>query len=656
MKKFFSLLSFCVMVVLLQVSFIFGEDGSLSAIIKLQKGIEDVTFTDVLGKQKKLSEVKGASATIVVFLNFQCPISNKIVPELVEIADQYKNKKVKVIGVCCDVESPQELEKHIAEFKITFPVFYDPQHILSTKFLADFTPQAYLIDSAMTLRYVGGINDQYEDRATKNLVVKNHFLKTALNSVLANKDFIPTYTQPVGCPLDRVKKIVVENNEATYYRDVLPILQNHCQVCHRKGEVAPFPLVTYDDASLWAELIRDNVAGGIMPPWKPTAASIPLLHDARLPKKEIETINNWYEKGLAKGNEKDAPAPIKFKPTNAWDGDTPPDLIIEVPETFHLAAKGDDHYRTMVMPFNNKEPLYIRKSQFIPGNPRIVHHALYFYDGSGIVLDAQNRMETRKPPENGADADWGFGYNSGMGLGFIPNPNNIKRNKDNPGSSFGGWVPAIDPLEAPKGTAWIIPPDSNIFFQIHYHRTGKQETDRSKIGIWLNKQPPTKFLGSSLVDTKFTIIPAGSKKFKSTGTKEVMVDSYCYTISPHAHMTAEEMRLWYTLPGKSEKILLLEIKNWDFNWQQRYYPEKQIFMPKGTIISTEWIYNNSNSNNSNPFHPPKPLFLGESTLDEMGFSIVGLVIDKPSFAPKDLFTYFERLLKAEALKKLLGGN
>ncbi|MEI6687367.1 MAG: redoxin domain-containing protein, partial [Planctomycetota bacterium] len=118
-----------------------ASNQTLSALIKLNKKIENITFVSISGEKKTLEELRGGNATIVVFLNFQCPISNKQTPELIEIAEKYKTKKVNIIGVCCDVESPKELANHIQEFKINFPVFYDPEHFVSTQFLADITPQ-----------------------------------------------------------------------------------------------------------------------------------------------------------------------------------------------------------------------------------------------------------------------------------------------------------------------------------------------------------------------------------------------------------------------------------------------------------------------------------------------------------------------------------
>lgn len=633
-----------------------ASNQTLSALIKLNKKIENINFVSVTGEKKTLEELRGGNATIVAFLNFQCPISNKQTPELIELAEKYKEKKVNIIGVCCDVESPKELANHIQEFKINFPVFYDPEHFVSTQFLADITPQVYLIDSAMTLRYFGRINDQHEDRATRNLIIKNHDLKEALSNVLANKEVLIQYTQPVGCPLDRVKKPLIEDGKVTFYRDVLPILQKNCQECHRPGEAGPFPLLTFKDAYNWAELIQENVVSGVMPPWKPTTKSIPLRHDPRMSKQEIETINKWVEGGSAMGNKKDVPPPAKFRSSKEWDDENPPDIILESPGDFHLGPLGEDHYRTIVMPLNNKEEVYVRKTQFIPGNPKIVHHALYFYDGTGMLMDAQKRLGNPNPPASGI-GDWGPGYNSGMGLGFIPDPSKVKRNQDNPGSGLGGWVPAVDPITAPPGTAYILPPQCDVFMQMHFHRNGKQEVDRSKLGLWLTKKPPTKFIKSYLVDTTFTVIPAGVKKYKATGSIVLNEDIKLFTFSPHAHRLATESRLYYSLPGSTEKVLLFEIKNWDFNWQQRYYPIEYVSLPKGTTIHNEWIFDNSSSNPQNPFHPAKTIFLGENTTDEMGFYIIAGVVDvREKVVPTQMLNYFERLLKAEALKKIFGAK
>lgn len=144
---------------------------------------------------------------------------------------------------------------------------------------------------------------------------------------------------------------------------------------------------------------------------------------------------------------------MSFPVTKDWDEKDPPDFILEMPTEFHLAAKGEDHYRMIAFPLNNKTELNLQKIKFIPGNKRIVHHELSFYDGTDVVLDAQKRLGKPKPKGTG-DEDYGPGYESGMGLGFEPNPTAITRNKENPGGTLGVWVPGQEKCHIHQRQQW----------------------------------------------------------------------------------------------------------------------------------------------------------------------------------------------------------
>ena len=262
-------------------------------------------------------------------------------------------------------------------------------------------------------------------------------------------------------------------------RDGTPILQKHCQRCHHSDGVAPFSLLTFEETFNWADDIREFDSSRRMPPW-PITGGLPLKNDISLKPDEIATICKWAEEGCPRGNPQDAPKPVIFKSEEEWDDDNPPDLILKMPGAFHLAAKGEDHYRSVVFPLGNKEEKYIRKTHFIPGNKKIIHHSLTFFDGTGVMLDAQKRLGKAKPFGLG-DEDYGPGYESGMGLGFIPNPAVATRNHDNPGGGLGGWTPGTGMSENPSGARHLVPPDSAIFLQIHYHRTGKPEVDEDLV-------------------------------------------------------------------------------------------------------------------------------------------------------------------------------
>jgi len=191
---------------------------------------------------------------------------------------------------------------------------------------------------------------------------------------------------------------------------------------------------------------------------------VPLRNDPSLKPEEIATITKWVDEGCPKGDSKDAPKPVAFRSGQEWDDANPPDLVLKLPEAFHLATRGEDHYRTLVFPLGNQEEKYVRKTQFIPGNKKVVHHSLAFYDGTGMVLEAQKRLGKSKPFGKG-DEDYGPGYESGTGLAFVPNPGAVQKNRNNAGALLNGWVPGAGTLENPSGARSLIPPDASILMQ-----------------------------------------------------------------------------------------------------------------------------------------------------------------------------------------------
>ena len=75
-----------------------------------------------------------------------------------------------------------------------------------------------------------------------------------------------------------------------FFRDVLPVLQDHCQQCHRPGEVAPMPFLTYRETRPWAKAIREAVLLKKMPPWFAEPGYGPFLNDRSLSGRDIDTL------------------------------------------------------------------------------------------------------------------------------------------------------------------------------------------------------------------------------------------------------------------------------------------------------------------------------------------------------------------------------
>jgi hypothetical protein len=236
-----------------------------------------------------------------------------------------------------------------------------------------------------------------------------------------------------------------------------------------------------------------------------------------------------------------------------------------------------------------------------------------------------------------------------MGLGFIPDPTKVIRNRDNPGGNFMGWVPGVGALEYPHEARRVIPPQSDIGVQIHYTRTGRPEIDDStRLGIWLDKKSPRLYSTGAMIDTDFRLIPKGDANFKTTGSREVTTDCLLWLISPHMHRLGKEFRVWHQPVGSSERILLLEVKDYDFNWQHRYQPKEPYPMKKGSTLHVEAIFDNSAGNSRRPPGPEKTVFLGEGTDDEMAFAVLATMSEENTSVKIEFLTYLEKLIKAKA--------
>ena len=618
----------------------------------LGKAVAPVDFVAADGKRTSLSDLRGKNLTLVVMLSSECPMSMRYVPVLGKIAKEYQADGLSVIGVLCEEDATPERDKELKHLQSYFPSFVDGDLSVARHFQAEVTPQAFLLDKDMVLRYVGAVDDQYRARMARAREVQAPHLALAIEEVLAGEKVETPFTTALGCALSTEPRVAKEQATVTFHRDIEPILQEHCQRCHRPGEVGPFGLMSYESARKHADDIVEQTANREMPPW-PITGGVRLKNDVSLRQATIDLLAKWVDDGCPKGDPADAPKPAVFHSADEWEGDRPPDLVLQLPSAVHLAATGDDHYRTVAFPLNNEKEKYVAKTQFIAGNRKIVHHALYFYDGTGLVLDAQNRLGP-KQAEDPHLMDKGPGYESGMGLGFVPNPLKVHQNKDNPGAGLGGWVPGAGALVNPEGARHVIPPHSALFMQLHYQRTGKPEVDEtSRIGIWFDEKTPEKFISGGLADTTFRFLSKGKAGIRSTGTKVVPVDGSLWLISPHMHMLGKEFRAWHQAKGSKKRTLLLELKHWNFDWQSRYVLEEPYPVKKGDKIYVEAVFDNSAANASNPNKPPKTVFLGENTKDEMGFAVLSWYGTNRPLPGSDFIAYFKRLVQSETLQKIV---
>lgn len=386
----------------------------------------------------------------------------------------------------------------------------------------------------------------------------------------------------------------------TFARDVAPILRKHCEGCHRPGQIGPFPLTTYEEARAFRTEIKRVTQTRRMPPWSAVPGHGDFRNERRLSDTEIATIAAWVDGGAKRGKKKDLPPPAVYSDDWAFGA---PDLVLTAPGEYELSGNGIDEYRCFVIPSGLAGPRFIQALEVRPGNRKIVHHVRNFADltGQARKLDA-------------ADTRPGFDCSLAMAAPY-------KR------IGIGGWAPGIVPERSADDIGVFLPARADIVMEVHYHRNGLRQKDRSSLGLWFHKSRPPHVQRSMPVANLGIRIPAGASRHEERASWTVAKPILATSITPHMHLLGVEMRVTATFPdGRKEDLVWA--KPYDFQWQTTYRFREKIRLPRGTQIEAVAVYDNSESNPGNPNKPLKEVRWGEGTNEEMLVAFLGY-IDEP---------------------------
>lgn len=379
----------------------------------------------------------------------------------------------------------------------------------------------------------------------------------------------------------------------TYAEDIAPLLNNHCIQCHRPGEVAPFSLIGYENAKQWSAMMAQVTESGQMPPWKAEPADVEYKNNFGLTNEQRKMLKAWDEAGAPRGDRSKEPAPPTFGKDWAL-GD--PDLLLQMPYEFELKADGQDEYWNFVIKPDIKEPVWVQAMDVRPGNKKIVHHVIAFTDKKG-------RSEKLL---SGPRGDKKAGYlTTGGGVGFMPD------------GSMGGWAPGVAASKLPDDAGFLLEPGTDIILQVHYNKSGKIEKDRTQVALYFNKSAKAeKKVDIAWIANPLINIKAGAANAKFTQRFRLPTAIEIYNVMPHMHLLGRSMTAHAVFPD-GKKIKLVDVQDWDFNWQLVYTLKKPMILPAGTELVVEASYDNSKDNPFQPNDPPKDVRWGEETTDEM---------------------------------------
>ena len=380
----------------------------------------------------------------------------------------------------------------------------------------------------------------------------------------------------------------------TFNRQVAPIVYRNCAPCHRPGEAGPFSLLSYADVRKRADQIARVTASRYMPPWPPEPGYGDLAGERRLGEDQIALLQRWVREGAPEGPPAQAPAPPRF--TEGWQLG-PPDLVVEMRDTYTVPAEGGDVFRNFVLPVPGRGTRYVRALELRPGDKKVVHHANVLVDTTG----AARRRDASDP-----------------GVGFAGMDVELESDRFEPDSHFLFWKPGTAAVTEPPGMAWRLDEGTDLVLNMHLQPTGKPERIRPAVGLYFTDEAPTKFPMLLQLEHDGAIdIPPGENRFVVADHYDLPVDVDVLGVYPHAHYVGRDVQGFATLPDGTKKWLIW-IRDWDFAWQAVYRFARPVFLPRGSRLEMRITYDNSAGNVRNPNDPPRRVVAGNRSTDEMG--------------------------------------
>jgi hypothetical protein len=400
-----------------------------------------------------------------------------------------------------------------------------------------------------------------------------------------------------------------------FYRDVLPILQQHCQSCHRASEIAPMAFMTYEETKPFAAVIAADARVRLMPPWFADPAIGHFANDPSLTAAQIHTLSAWASAGAPGGNIAEAPPPREF--AEGWNIPRP-DLVIRMPKAVAIPAAGDVEYTYEIVPTGFTEGKWVEMSEIRPTSRQNVHHAVVYI----------------RPP----DSPWlrDLPKNVPFTASDMTNEQDMHDTHTTKADILLVYAPGSSPDNWPSGMAKYIPAGSDLIFQMHYTTHGHATSDQTAVGMVFAKTSPAKrVLTLQLTNSSF-VIPPGVDNYRVEVHGSLPNDALLLSFFPHMHLRGK--RFEYNILRPDGSIVPLLRVSYNFYWQLSYRLSTPMPLKAGTVLQAVAWYDNSRNNPHNP-DPDASVYWGDQTYDEMmvGFFDVAVPanINKAEFFIRD---------------------
>jgi len=469
-------------------------------------------------------------------------------------------------------------------------------------------------------------------------------------------------SSPTTVPTDKASLV-------TFNKDVLPVLQENCQSCHRPGGIAPMALLTYEGTRPWAKAIKTAVLNKQMPPWFADPHVGEFRNAPKITQSDINTLVAWADSGASEGNAADKPAAREW--AEGWR--IQPDVVVGMTEPFKVSANGAGEIREFFIPNPFTEDTWVSSIEIRPSDPSVVHHVIVQVPeqvntrGVASVTVFANETGQQATPKEQATAQLQFlaaqqasaaAANDARQVLLVAN--GLSAQRSGGFSSYSDlqvrlqerrtgqgafmtmeaiYAPGSSPLDFRfTDSAKLIRGGFPIRIEVHYTPNGKATVDQTKIGFTLAKAPAQRrfiIMAPEHMANTGKLIPAGDANYETSGELTFNQDADLVWFMPHMHLRGKDMTYRLVYPDGQEKTAL-SVK-YNFNWQLGYEVQEPIKVTKGTRMIVTAHHDNSLNNPMNPT-PGAAVAWGEMTSQEMMLPWFGVVVDRDA-KPETIATY-----------------
>ena len=553
-----------------------------------QDRVENFRLMDNHGDSHELYYYDDMKAVVVMVQGNGCPIVRNAMPRFQELKNEYAEQGVQFFLLNSNLQdNRQTVALEAEEYGYDIPVLIDDTQIIGESMDLVRTGEVFVLDpKTWSVTYHGAVDDRL-DYETQKAEASKHYLKDAIDDMLAGQPVEVASTEPLGCLINfPAKQQRAQHANISYSEEIAPMLADNCVACHREGGIGPWAMNDYNMVRGFSLMIREVVRTQRMPPWHADPAVGHFSNDRSLSAEQTQKLVHWIEAGAPRG---EGPDPLAEMDHNwgTWAVHEPelgePDYIIDIPAA-EIPATGVVDYMYHFVQNNIGEDVWVKAAEILPGDRGVLHHVITSYG----EMETEGRRKGRLKRE-------------GQG-------------------GLRGYVPGMVSQHFPENTGVFLPADATIEFQMHYTTNGKATVDESKLGIWVYDEPPEHRVFSLILANGRIKIPPHAKNHKETAERVMPKPAVIYNMLPHAHFRGKSSQFSVVYPDGTEEVLL-HVPNYDFNWQTTYELAEPKYIPAGTkIVHTTW-WDNSGQNPANP-DPTIEVTWGEQSWEEMLFGAV----------------------------------